>query len=350
MKPTIGTTPYGISLDLRKRAIESATFLAKNMGTTVGRDGTEYLKSSVRMTVSTPVTDIYTKAADLDKLNCFTMFDLSGVSDVPSILTATEIAIDGKYIAPSMPHEFCNVWLNLTPFLKSEKTNVSYNRIPQITDTVQLASMVARGLLCMSYNDSPVWLTPSLRITLIEAYSMCMTMRMKTLFDLNFEEFALCRLLFAAYMAQMLDEECDKEIPQILYNCKFLFMDTGTPKTIADRFDGISDARNRVAPNMELSIETICAILREKGPERMKKLLKAPAFYQFMSRSPSDSQSMLLAMDYPPYFVHMLLNNMKGGKNPFFQSLIRFGDMRRTLTKFVDELVSSKMFIDKVSR
>lgn len=350
MKPTIGTTPYGISIDLRKRAVEAATFLAKNAGATVGRDGIEYLKSSVKMTVSTPITDIYSRAADLDKLNCFTMFDLSGIPDVPSILTLNDIAIDGKYVAPSMPHDFCNVWLNLTPFLRNEKNNVSYNRVPQITDTVQLASVIARGLLCMSYNDSPVWLTPSLRITLIETYSMCMTMRMKTLFDLNVEEFALCRLLFAAYMAQMLDDEAPKEIPPILYSCKFLFMDTGTPRTINDRFDGISDVRARISPHMDLSIDTICNILREKGPDRMKKLLKPAAFYQFMSRSPTDSQSMLLAMDYPPYFVHMLLNNMKGGKNPFFQSLIRFGDMRRTLVRFVDDLISSKLFIDRVAR
>lgn len=349
MKPTIGTTPYGISLDLKKRALEAATFLTKNQATLAGRDGLEYLKSSVKMTVSTPITDIYTRVADLDKLKCFTIFDLSGIPDVPSLLTVGELTIDGKYISPNMPSVFQNAWINLTPFLKSR--NDAYNRIPQITDTVQFALLITRGLLCMSYNDSDAWLTPSLRILIVEAYSLCMTMRMKTLFDLNFEEFALCRLLFAAYMAQMLDSpSAPKEVPPLLYSCKFLYMDTGTPRTIDDRFEGISEVRTRIAPNMELNIDVICAILREKGPERMKKLLKPAAFYQFMSRSPSDSQSMLLAIDYPPYFVYMLLNNLRGGKNPFFQNLIKFGDMKRSLVRFTDELISSKLFIDKVSR
>lgn len=350
MKPTIGTTPYGMSLDLKKQAMNAATFLTKNQHVLAGRDGVEYLKSSVKMTVSTPLTDIYTRAADLDKLNCFSIFDLSGVPDVPSVLTVGELTIDGKYISPNMPHVFQNAWINLTPFLKVSR-NDAYNRIPQITDTIQFASLVARGLLCMSYNDSDVWLTPSLRITIIEAYSLCMTMRMKTLFDLNFEEFALCRLLFAAYMAQMLESENEtSEVPPILYSCKFLFMDTGTPRTIDDRLMNVSDVRTQIAPTMKLSIDTICGILRAKGPDRMKKLLKTTAFYQFMSRSPNDSQSMLLSLDYPPYFVYKLLENMKGGKNPFFQSLIRFGDMKRTLVKFTDDLISSKMFIDKVSR
>lgn len=350
MKPTIGTTPYGISLDLRKRAIEAATFLTKNSGVIIGRDGAEYLKSSVKMTVSTPITSIYTRAADLNKLNFFTIFDLSGVPDIPTLLTVNAIAVDGKYISPNIPHTLQNVWVNMTPFLKFNR-NDAYNRIPQITDTVQLASVIARGLLCMSYNDSSVWLTPSLRITIIEAYSLCMTMRMKTMFDLNFEEFALCRLLFAAYMAQMLDaESVDKEVPPILYSCKFLYSDTGSPRTVAERLEKISGVRTKYASNMELSIDTICKILSEVVPGRAQKLLKTAAFYQFMSRSPMDSQYMLLALDYPPYFVYMLLNNLKGGKNPFFQSLINFGDMKRTLNKFAEELVNSKMFIDRISR
>lgn len=348
MKPTIATTPYGVSLDLRKRAMEAATFLAKNQACILGRDGTEYLKSSVKMTVSTPITDIYTKAADAGKLSCFTMFDLSKTTDAPTLLTSNELAIDGKHVSKEMPHDLQTVWLNLTPFIRS---NDAYNRNLQVTDTMQLASAVARGLLCMSYNDSDVWLTPALRMTLVETYSLCMTQRMKTLFDLNFEEYALVRLLFAAYMAQMLDSENQaKEVPPMLYSCKFLYMDTGNPRTIDDRFEGISATRTKIAPDMSLSIDTICKIMQVHGPQRMQKLLKTAAFYQFMSRSPMDSQSMLLACDYPPYFVYMLLNNLRGGKNPFFQSLIKFGDMKRTLVKFTDDLINSRMFIDKVSR
>lgn len=275
------------------------------------------------------------------------MFDLSKATDIPTILTTNEIAIDGKYISKEMPHDFQTVWLNLTPFSRSD----AYNRILHITDTMQLASAVTRGLLCMSYNDSPVWLSPQLRIDIIEMYSLCFTMRMKTLFDLNVEEYALVRLLFAAYMAQMLDDESlTKETPPILYSCKFLFMDTGTPRTIDERMEGVSEVRTRIAPDMHLNIDVICNILREKGPDRMKKLLKTASFYQFMSRSPMDSQSMLIATDYPPYFVWMLLNNLRGGKNPFFQSLIKFGDMKRTIVRFVNDLTSSRMFIDKVSR
>ena len=168
---------------------------------------------------------------------------------------------------------------------------------------------------------------------------------------LNFEEYSLVRLLFAAYMAQMLDPNNPaKEVPPMLYSCKFLFMDTGTPRTIDDRMEGISATRTKIAPDMTLSIDTICQILQIHGPQRMQKLLKTASFYQFMSRSPMDSQSMLLACDYPPYFVYMLLNNLRGGKNPFFQTLIKFGDMKRTLVKFTDDLLSTRMFIDGVSR
>lgn len=347
MKPTISTIPYGVSLGLRDASMAAAKFLSEERGLVLGREGINYLKSSVRMTVGTPITEIYTKAADLGKLSCFTMLDLGRVKDPPTILTNREIAIDGKYISKEMPSDFKNVWLNLSSFSRND----AYNGFLHITDTMQLASSVARGLLCMSYNDSPVWLTPMLRCWIIEMYSLCLTMRMKTLFDLNMEEYSLFRLLFAAYMAQMLDEEdSTKEVPPILYSCKFLYQDTGTMRTIDDRMEAISGVRAQVSPTMDLNIDKICKIMQEKGPARAKKLLKASSFYQFMSRSPSDSQSMLCSIDYPPYFVWMLLENLRGGKNPFFQSLIRFGDMKRTIVKFTNELISSRTFIDKVSR
>ena len=348
MKPSISTIPYGKSLDLRKRGMEAATFLVKNQGCVLGIDGIEYLKSSVRMTVSSPITDIYTRAADQGKLNCFTMFDLSRATDIPSVLTFHELAIDGKCISKEMPSDLKNVWVNLTPFIR--RTD-AYNRNLMVTDTVQFASMIARGMLCMSYNDSDAWLTPTLRQNIIDFYSMCYTMRLKTMFDLNTEEFSLVRLLFAAYMAQMLGSEEDKkDIPPILYSCRFLYADTGNQRTIDDRFASIAEARTEVAPNGELGIDQICKILAKVGPERMRKLLKATTFYQFMSRSPMDSQSMLVATDYPPYFVYLLLANLRGGKNPFFQSLLKFGDAKKKIVSFANELLTSKMFIDKVSR
>ena len=349
-KLTLGEIPYGIQIDLKKRGVEAATFLVKNQAFILSRDGADYLKSSVKLSVQTPLTQIYQRVAESDKLRMFTMFDLTSCTEsIPSVLTLDELSIDGKYISKSMPQAYQNVWINLSPILA--KSRDAYNISLQITDVVKLANLVGRGILCMSYNDSDEWLTPNLNVQMIEAYSLLFAMHLKNRFDLSLEEYALIRTLFAAYYAQMVQSPiAPKEIPPILYRCKELYRDAGTARAIDERMEQVSEARNKVAPDGTLNISVICKILPQCGPARIQKLLSERLLYSFMARSPVDSQTMFCAIDYPPYFVYLLLANLRNGKNPLFNLLIKFGNMKAKFNAFADELVSSKMFIDKVLR
>lgn len=349
IKPTISTTPYGVSLDIEKRGIESAAFLAKNRDCILGLDGAEYLQSSVRPTVSTPLVDIYNKAAELGKLQYFTMFNVANVTDVPTLLTLKDIAVDGKYISSKMPTSYQNVWINLTPILGMRD---AYNRNLQITDQIEFANQVARGLLCMSFNDSESWLTPTIQTKIIDVYSLLFTSHLKNRYNLDLNEVSMVRVLFAAYMAQMLGCE-DVEIPPVLNRydlLKLLIPGNPTPRALAEIFEKFHDVRQKINPNTwQLSIGTICKILQKVGPGRMEKLTDR-TLYVFMSRSPMDNQNMMVAMDYPPYFVYLMLQNIRGGKNPMFQNLMKFGDTKKRAQDLADEMLSCKLFIDKVVR
>jgi len=347
MKHTISETPYGEVLDLKKNGLDAAAFLAKNRGAILDDDGIEHLQQTVRPTVSTPLVDIFNRASELGKLSCFTMFDLSGLEEIPTVLTLEDIAIDGKYISKKMSQEFQKAWLNLTPILGRRD---AYNRNLVINDTIRFANQVARGILCMSYNDSDVWLPSSLSKTIIEVYSLLMAQHLKQRFNLDLNEYGEVRTLFAAYMAQMLQSDEDpKDVPPILNSCKFLFQDTGTPRTVTERLEKYEDERKKVAPDMHLNLSVICQVLAAKGPQRMNKLTDR-MLTTFMSRSPMDSQNMLFAMDYPPYFVYLLLNNVRGGKNPMFQNLIKFGDIKSKMLSFAETLLAYKPFISKLER
>jgi len=98
-----------------------------------------------------------------------------------------------------------------------------------------------------------------------------------------------------------------------------------------------------------LSVDAICKILASAGPSRMSKL-STKALYVFMTRAPIDSQEMSFAIDYPPYFVYMMLNNLRGGKNPLFQKLYKYPEVLKTVKQFAVDLVQSKLFIDRISR
>ena len=351
IKPTIADTPYGLSLDLRKRGLEAAAFLAKNYDSILGLDGITYLQSAVRPTVSTPLIDIYNKAAELGKLKYFTMFDLSKAQDVPTLLTLKDIAIDGKYISPKMPQAYQNIWFNLTPILNRRD---AYNRNLLITDQIEFANNIARGMLCLSYNDSDAWLTPGICVRLIDVYSLLISYFLKNKYNLDMEEHCLVRVVFAAYMAQLLGgkEARTAEIPPILNRyelLKLLIPGNPTPKGLAEIFEKIHPARSKHAPDMILDFDVCCQIITEVGPSRMKDLT-GRALRVVLSRSPMDNQNMLFALDYPPYFAYLLLQNLRGGKNPMIQNLLKFGDTKHRLADVANDIVSCKLFIDKVVR
>ena len=216
---------------------------------------------------------------------------------------------------------------------------------------MQFAALISRGILCMSYNDSDEWLTSSLNATMVEAYSLLFAMHLKNRFDLNAEEYAVVRTLFAAYYAQKVcSNSAPKNCPPLLYRCKDIWRDVGSPNAVDDRLASVEEVRNQIAPDGVLSIKVICDILAKAGPQRMQKLISERLLYTYMSRSPTDSRAMYCAIDYPPYFVWLILQNLRNGKNPLFNLLIKFGNMKTILTKFSEELITSKLFIDKVAR
>lgn len=349
-KPSICDTYYGNQLGLKQRGVEAAIFLAKNPTTVLGKDGIELIKNTVKINgAQSPLTEIYSKVAESGKLHYFTMFDLTRTGEtIPPVLTLDDITIDGKYIANSVPQAYKNAWLNLTPILGRRD---AYNSPLQITDQLRFASLVARGFLSMSYNDSDEWLTPALNVTMIETYSLLFAMHMRNRFDLNLEEYGLVRTLFAAYYAQMVQaNDAKKDVPPILYRCKDIWRDAGSPNAIDERLESVKETRDKIAPDGKLSIATICSILQECGPSRMQKFISDKLVYAFMSRTPSDTRIQFCAIDYPPYFVYQVLANLKNGKNPLFNTLIKFGNMKAILTRFATELITSKMFIDKVVR
>lgn len=348
-KLTLSDTPYGVGLDLAKRGVEAATFLAKNRTSILGIDGIEYLQSTVKPTVSTPLVDIYNKAASLGKLKSFTMFDTTGLTDVPTLLTLEDISVDGKYISKNMPSAYQNVWVNLTPILARRD---AYNRNLQINNPIRFAQLIAKGLLCMSYNDSDIWLSPNLSVPVIEAYSSLFAMHLKSMYNLNgLEEYAFVRTMFAAYIAQLLGPADDKhDIPVLLNRCNFLY-EGESMRVLTERFDRVAEVRNDIAPDGHFDINVVCQLIAKCGPERMKKLT-AKTLYVLMTRSPMDSQNMLFAMDYPPYFVYLLLNNVRGGKNPLFMNLLKFGglNLKKRMDRFAQELVENKYIIERISR
>lgn len=343
MKPTIADTPYGAALDIRGKAIGTAAYFIKNSGVVLGPQELDMLKS-VRLHIKSSFTDIYQRVVEDGKLGLFTFTDCSATRDaVPELLTLNDITVDGKYISKNIPVEYQNTWVNLSPILGKRD---AYNSSMQITDVPRLCALVARGMLCMSYNDSDGWLTPNLCTFVVESYSTMLSAHLRSIFNLGYDEHRLVHTLIAAYYAQLLGTaDAPLEVPPLLYRCSFL----GTGAEISERLLVFREERSKLNNGWQLSLDIVCNLLATCGPSRMKTLT-SKQLYVTMSRGSIDSQAMLLSLDYPPYWVYQLLANSQGSKNPNINNLIKFTDMKKKIIMFANELVASKLFIDKVKR
>ncbi len=343
MKPTISDTPYGSALDIRGSAIGTAAYFIKNPGVVFGDAEQEFLKA-VRLHIKSTFSDIYQRVVEDNRLNLFTFADCAASHDqVPELLTLNDITVDGRYISKNIPTEYQNIWVNLSPILGKRD---AYNSSMQVTDTPRLCALVSRGVMCASYNDSDGWLTPNLCVFIIETYSAMIGAHLRSLYNLTPDEYFLVTTLIAAYYAQLLGtNDSPLETPPLLYRCSFL----GNGAQVAERLNVFRDERAKMNNGWKLSLDIVCKLLATNGPSRMKTVT-SKQLYVTMSRGSIDSQAMLIALDYPPYWVYQLLANAQGSKNPNITNLIKFTDMKRKIIQFSNELVASKLFIDRINR
>lgn len=353
-KKTISDTPFGMALDLKNQAIEAAKFLVRHQSAMLGEDAFNAIKSSVKMTVSSAFADIYSKVVENGVWESgFTLLDLSDLDDsVPTIFTLDDITVDGKYITEHMPKSLQTAWINLTPILGNKGTRNAYNSFLQIKDSPRLAALVSRGIMCMSYNDSDGWLNATLNEVILDAYSYVLTLPIKMMFNIDVEQDKLLRTFLAAYYAQLLQSDSEpKEIPSLLYRCRWL----GSPREIEERLEPTLEYRKQLAKEAklqdtnELTLDIVCSLIAKYGPERMSSF-NSKNFVRYMSRSSMDRNATIMALYYPPYFVFMLLAAMHGMKNPIFSNLLKYTDNKRKLIKFEESLLSSNFLLGSIKR
>jgi hypothetical protein len=163
---------------------------------------------------------------------------------------------------------------------------------------------------------------------------------------LAFEEEKFVQTLFAAYCCQMLSGgQTNLALPPLLARCQFL----GAMNDIIARMEDIKPYREN-GGNDVLDITKICKILNQIGPARMKTF-QPTQLYRFMSSSSIDSQIMMIAMDYPPYWVYQMLRIASGYKNPVMSNVIKLNaSMKQKVTQFATELQTSNQILTKLNR
>ena len=278
------------------------------------------------------MSELFKKLALDGKLDSFYLMNFSDIQTVsiPEILLMDQIIIDGSVLT-TCPNFLKKPWINITPYLFKKKTT---NDVLRVSDNLRLFNAIVLGALCKSYDSSDGWLTPTLAAMLIKMYSTTITILLQIAYNLSLEEYQLVQTLFSAYYAKLLGTSKDtSEIPYLLNRCGYL----GSLSEISDRLALVFEKRK------ELDLDVICEILRENGPGKMKRFNKNILFRLF-AMSAADNQTMLLALEYPPYFVFTLLKNISGHKNPTISNMIKKTGFKKDIDNFVTALMSSQFF------
>lgn len=352
-KPTLLDTTFAKVSELSSKARRALVFLIKNQNLVLLHEQDLQAISEIKIYVRTPITDFFQRIVDTDKLSSFALMNFTGISlDLPELLTMGEITIDGKYISDtSVPDKWRKPWVNITPLLSGKRD--TYNGRVQINDVPGLCSLLTRAVLCSSYNDQDTWLNPKLSAFVIESYSMTVANMLRQSFNLDRDlrsvmfgpESKFVQTLFAAYYAQLLGgSQAPLDLPPLLYRCPFL----GSVAEIQERLESIRELRPNNG-NSPLTINLICEILAQAGPARMSNFTAAQLFRMFSIGS-TDSQSMLVALEYPPYWVYQLMRSAAGSKNPIITNVIKIHGYKAKVNQFATELNISGGLVEKVNR
>ena len=343
---TLFDTPYAQARDLADKSIQALTFLIKNGSYVILPENQISDIASAKLFSSTPMSKMFQDICSAGKLNNFVFLNFANLKDsIPEAVSYDEMTIDGKVIPDiPVPAQMQKCWINLTPVLSAKD---SYHGSLILTDMAATAGMVVRAALCQTFNDAEgLWVNPKLASSIIENYASIAGHVCRQTYNLNFEEQKFVETLFATYMAQLLGpSNGDLKVPPLLLRCTFL----GSATDIIGRLESINQYRE-VGGDSILRPTQICQILAKAGPPRMNRFLPQN-FYRSMSASSLDSQTMLVAIDYPPYWVYQMIRNVSGYKNPLISTAMRMNlKLKNLMTQFGTELQGSGVIVEQLNR
>lgn len=294
----------------------------------------------IRTLVATPTTIIFQRAVELGLDKLFGLFIIPpGVKDYPESITTRHITMDTVQMTGAsrallqtcalVPQMDQKILLNITQMLK---------RTGGFSDITGFHNAVVRDLLSRSYytDNRATWLTPSLLKFVARVYSMSMGTAVSQWFSLDLAVQELVTTYFALfYLNLMSNAHIAKDIATSSW--KELRIASGTD--LVQIYAHIEETLGK--PSLD-SLEDVCTMIDSLGIGRViinRKVLISRL------RLTTDIQLMSLAMDYPPYFVYLILQAASGISKMGLGELLKKKNLMKPAVEFAGELSRTSMFL-----
>lgn len=291
---------------------------------------------STKAMLSTPMSMLFDRCVSTAYIEEFaTILRIPDAKSIPDILTMTSVVVDlkqSKYGEPlkPFPEMYQKLVMNISSLVKM--TNSGW----YVAAIQELHSMYVKGMLSRSYSVAKnLWLSPAHLQFIIRTYSMLVATTIARNTGLNYNELLTVAMIFALYMCQMSYTTKDRfeAVPQVFYNQTYL----GQRSDLLSFTDEYQDIIKQ-----GLSLDACCELVGTTGPARLKKY-NAELLYRQCSSLGSyiDTLTTRIALEYPPYWVWMMVQAVSGAKLGSFSKILQQHNLLNGAKKFANELVHS---------
>ena len=337
MAKTILESYFGRAYNLEILARSAATDIQATMKLDLDQDEYAQLVKSITPIVKTPISDFFSRAVAADSHR--EIFYISTVKNnsgnVPELLSINDLTILGKDVQVKMPDEMRKAWAHITTCISLPKTDRLGDL--QVTASNDLMSIVDRCVLCTSYSTmSGDWLPGKSSEFLIDVYAKMMSMIVSRIYGLDVEEGVIVKFAFAYYMASLMTTERDaNNAPMIINRCNTLF------KYGKIDFNKLIEKMTSLVGEDTMSMKYVSQFIVANGPDRIKDFTEGNIYRALMTSS-RNSIASLIAADYPPYMLYLLLRIISNDKHPILTNILNKQFTRSQINDEIKLIINHK--------
>lgn len=284
-------------------------YVVTNQGSVLSESDLTDLIGPVRTILKTPLSECFDRIINSGALQNFAAINVTKTdTSIPEILTMSNITIDlkhtpGGYAVNSIPKLRDKVLVDISNTLSYNRSTGTYEL--NVVDNFQ--NLFVRGQLVASYHDNDEWLSPASLIYILKSYTMTISTMIARKFSLSLpEQDKVCAILGLFFGQRMSPEGIDLTHPPIYYR-----LDWGLASTKAD-LAAVADELSDVTQN-GLDLVTTCELISTRVSPRLKAF-DVSAFMSLCANLGPDYLTSQLALEYPPYWVYILLQALSGNK------------------------------------
>lgn len=334
MKRKFLDTGYAQFAGLSGQSTRVLKYIVENRNSILSESELIGLAQYVRTILKTPMAEFFDRIVASQGLKNFMAIYLPATdSSVPELLTVNALALDLKQmdntgILRSTPEARDKIAVNMSGIIKPDKATGKF----AISSADTLQNIFTRGYLMASYEDSDGWLTPYLGEFGTRTYSMIISSLISRYYNLTIPETMQVMGILALYFTQIIDEDRgDPIMPSLFNRCTFI-----GNRAELERLAEACAEKSAVGLTLNSTIELIA----ELGPEKMRTF-NGSVFYSLCSNLGPDVITTQIALEYPPYWIYVLMLALSGNKVPIVYQLTAQKLANEGRSKFLQQLLTN---------